>query len=114
MLANTLLQGLLLLGLTSSATAWLPKDKLFPKIARSANHRHGARHIDYERNSRATLLPRDENDQNITARWLPAKGIIRGVNLGGLFIVEPWMMSVRIHPPLSFSFFPKTPKLTPF
>jgi len=93
MLTNTLLQGLLLLGLTSSATAWLPKEKLFPKLAaRSGNHRHGARHIDYERNSRATLLPRDEDDHNITARWLPASGKIRGVNLGGLFIVEPWMM----------------------
>lgn len=32
---------------------------------------------------------------SVSQAWLPNadKGVIRGVNLGGLFIIEPWMMS---------------------
>ncbi|KAK0512328.1 hypothetical protein JMJ35_005456 [Cladonia borealis] len=39
----------------------------------------------------AAWMPQDNHE--ITGRWLPASGKIRGVNLGSQFIVEPWMAS---------------------
>ena len=39
----------------------------------------------------AAWMPQDNHE--ITRRWLPASGKIRGVNLGSQFIVEPWMAS---------------------
>jgi aryl-phospho-beta-D-glucosidase BglC (GH1 family) len=53
---------LLLAALATVAQAWLPADKLL-------NH----------------------DNSTISKRWLPANGKIRGVNLGSLFIIEPWM-----------------------
>jgi aryl-phospho-beta-D-glucosidase BglC (GH1 family) len=39
-------------------------------------------------------LPSDRSrNSTLDARWLPASGKIRGVNIGSLFIVEPWMAS---------------------
>lgn len=32
---------------------------------------------------------------NLTERWLPSTLPIRGVNLGSMFIVEPWMASTE-------------------
>lgn len=59
----------LLLGLFTSCYAWLPSEKaLFNK-----------------HHTNATNSFRDER------RWLPASGKIRGVNLGSMFVVEPWM-----------------------
>lgn len=55
-----LFKNVLLLGLATLASAWLPEDKLL-------------------------------KNETISKRWLPASGKIRGVNLGSLFIVEPWM-----------------------
>ena len=59
-----LLQNVLVLGLAALASAWMPGGKLL-----------------------------GHENANIGARWLPASGKIHGVNLGSLFIIEPWMAS---------------------
>jgi hypothetical protein len=38
-----------------------------------------------------SAVPSDSSDK----RWLPASGKIRGVNLGSLFVMEPWMASTE-------------------
>jgi hypothetical protein len=40
-----------------------------------------------------TALPRDSTGDSASKskRWLPASGKIRGVNLGSLFVFEPWI-----------------------
>ncbi|KAI5813021.1 glycoside hydrolase superfamily [Pyronema omphalodes] len=53
---------LLLATLATVAQAWLPGDKLLT-----------------------------HDNSTISKRWLPSNGKIRGVNLGSLFIIEPWM-----------------------
>jgi hypothetical protein len=57
------LRNALVFGLATHASAWLPKDNM------------------------DKLLSND----TIRARWLPDTPKIRGVNLGSLFIIEPWM-----------------------
>jgi aryl-phospho-beta-D-glucosidase BglC (GH1 family) len=37
----------------------------------------------------------NSTNSNITARWLPYASKIRGVNLGSLFVIEPWMASTE-------------------
>lgn len=56
------LQNLLVLGLATLSTAWMPIDKMM-----------------------------SQENSTISARWLPSSSKIRGVNLGSLFIIEPWM-----------------------
>lgn len=39
----------------------------------------------------ANLFNHSETSVNSTKRWLPGTSKIRGVNLGSLFVFEPWM-----------------------
>ena len=55
------------LGFTAIVQAWLPSDReLFQNKTRDT-----------------------------PKRWLPSSGTIRGVNLGSMFIVEPWMAATE-------------------
>ncbi|EON68619.1 hypothetical protein W97_07877 [Coniosporium apollinis CBS 100218] len=68
---------LALVGSAALSHAWLPSDKdLF-----------GANSTD------ATEKQIAAGKGRMQTTWLPASGKIRGVNLGSLFIVEPWMAS---------------------
>lgn len=40
-----------------------------------------------------TSITNTSSSGDITARWMPASGKIRGVNLGSLFVFEPWIAS---------------------
>jgi hypothetical protein len=57
------LQNALIFGLSIVASAWLPKDN----------------------------IDKLRSNDTLSARWLPDDPKIRGVNLGSLFIIEPWM-----------------------
>jgi hypothetical protein len=63
----------LFLSLLTICNAWLPADKGLALFATGSSSSDGG-----------------ESHQDLR-RWLPASGKIRGVNLGSLFIVEPWM-----------------------
>ncbi|KAK7402806.1 hypothetical protein QQX98_011434 [Neonectria punicea] len=60
--------------LTSSAQAWLPND--------------GSNTVLDKRGFSLFSSPERHSSDK---RWLPASGKIRGVNLGSLFVFEPWM-----------------------
>ena len=62
--------------LASFSHAWLPDSTLLDKRGFS-------------------LFERNVTDRDVDAngkRWMPESGRIRGVNLGSLFVVEPWMV----------------------
>ena len=70
---------LAVLGLTAIVKAWLPSDRnLFGNSTA---------------NAKWETLP--AGNGRTVKRWLPASGKIRGVNLGAMFIVEPWMASTE-------------------
>jgi aryl-phospho-beta-D-glucosidase BglC (GH1 family) len=72
--------GLILALLTSHATAWLPGEQ---KEIYTADGTNLFNH---------TLFNQTSNNST-SKRWLPASGKIRGVNLGSLFVFEPWLAS---------------------
>jgi len=70
--------GLILALLTSHATAWLPGEQKEIYTAAGTNLFN------------QTLFNYTSNNST-SKRWLPASGKIRGVNLGSLFVFEPWL-----------------------
>lgn len=66
----TTLLPFVLLGIFDHASAWLPRDNNLVSTRRSSS-----------------------SGNQLKSRWLPSSSKIRGVNLGGLFVAEPWMMS---------------------
>jgi glucan endo-1,6-beta-glucosidase len=65
-----------LLGCLAISHAWLPSDKdLFGKT------------------KSATVSNLAAGKGRVVNKWPPASGKIRGVNLGSMFVVEPWMAS---------------------
>ena len=65
-----------LLALAASAAAWMP----------------GTRDMKTSKGMDLFTAKNQQGDAgDLTARWLPGKLPIRGVNLGAMFIIEPWM-----------------------
>ncbi|KAL3424066.1 endo-beta-1,6-glucanase [Phlyctema vagabunda] len=70
------------LGFTALTSAWIPgEDKTIAAIDGTNL---------FESNTTIT-----SSDKRASRRWLPASGKIRGVNLGSLFVVEPWIASTE-------------------
>lgn len=68
----------ILTAFAASSYAWLPRDRdIQDKFGKSL----------------FTAEPEDNSTSaNVSARWLPGKLPIRGVNLGGWLVGEPWMI----------------------
>ncbi|KAF2495681.1 glycoside hydrolase [Lophium mytilinum] len=69
-----------ILSLVAVVSAWLPSDTdLFGP----------------EPQTNATFSNLSAGKGRVVKKWLPSSGKIRGVNLGSLFVVEPWMASTE-------------------
>jgi aryl-phospho-beta-D-glucosidase BglC (GH1 family) len=68
-----------LLGLVAIANAWLPSDN----------------NLFREESQNATFSNLATGKGRVVKKWLPSSGKIRGVNLGSMFVIEPWMASTE-------------------
>ncbi|OCK83775.1 glycoside hydrolase family 5 protein [Lepidopterella palustris CBS 459.81] len=67
-----------LLACLTAVDAWMPSDRGLFGETRNANH---------------TRLPAGKG--RTVRKWLQVSGKVRGVNLGSMFIIEPWMASTE-------------------
>ncbi|KAF2756977.1 glycoside hydrolase [Pseudovirgaria hyperparasitica] len=67
----------LLLVFTTLASAWLPLENEDRDV--------------FTFNASLVRRGDDSHSSDSTAEWLPPSGKIRGVNVGSLFVIEPWM-----------------------
>lgn len=78
------IQGFLCLASAALVTAWLPGDHKNVTAIDGANLFVATPSWTYDSSHSVT-------GRKATKRWLPASGKIRGVNLGSMFVFEPWI-----------------------